>query len=243
MPEQRRELQQRRLRQLVDRLLAAGGLQAARLRDAGVRRGGDVSHRRSARLPTVTKRISGTTTRTGCGRRRWRTSSVCTGPRGPVGGRRSCRTPPLTSTSGRRSWLVRSVARARLGAAWSTTPTATGCSPGGLGVHHGAMRLGATVLPLSGGMTDRQIRHDHDLRPDILTCTPSYAIFLGEALRRRASSRPACVPGVFGAEPWTNEMRAQIERLLGLRALDIYGLSEIIGPGVAARVARLATGC
>ena len=70
-----------------------------------------------------------------------------------------------------------------------------------------------------------------DLEPDILTCTPSYAIFLGEAI---GSPPPSLRAGLFGAEPWTNGMRAQIERLLGLRALDIYGLSEIIGPGVAA---------
>jgi phenylacetate-CoA ligase len=106
-----------------------------------------------------------------------------------------------------------------------------GLFTGGLGVHHGGMRLGATVLPLSGGMTERQVRMITDLRPDILTCTPSYAIFLGEALGTPPASLRA---GLFGAEPWTNEMRAQIERLLGLRALDIYGLSEIIGPGVAA---------
>ena len=80
-------------------------------------------------------------------------------------------------------------------------------------------------------MTERQIRMITDLKPDILTCTPSYAIFLGEAL---GTPPPSLRAGLFGAEPWTNEMRAQIERLLGLRALDIYGLSEIIGPGVAA---------
>ena len=106
-----------------------------------------------------------------------------------------------------------------------------GLFTGGLGVHHGAMRLGATVLPLSGGMTERQVRLIADLKPDILTCTPSYAIFLGEAL---GAPPPSLRAGLFGAEPWTNEMRAQIEQLLGLRALDIYGLSEIIGPGVAA---------
>ena len=107
-----------------------------------------------------------------------------------------------------------------------------GLFTGGLGVHHGAIRLGATVLPISGGMTDRQVRLVADLKPDILTCTPSYAIHLGEALRA-AGVEPTMTAGVFGAEPWTDSMRGQIERLLGLRALDIYGLSEIIGPGVA----------
>jgi phenylacetate-CoA ligase len=81
-------------------------------------------------------------------------------------------------------------------------------------------------------MTDRQVRLIADLRPDILTCTPSYAIHLGEALVA-AGVEPTFTAGVFGAEPWTDSMRGQIERLLGLRALDIYGLSEIIGPGVA----------
>jgi phenylacetate-CoA ligase len=90
--------------------------------------------------------------------------------------------------------------------------------------------LGATVVPVSGGMTERQVRLIHDLRPDVLTCTPSYAIHLGEALGGAETSLKV---GVFGAEPWTEEMRGQIERLLGIRALDIYGLSEIIGPGVA----------
>jgi phenylacetate-CoA ligase len=93
--------------------------------------------------------------------------------------------------------------------------------------------LGATVVPLSGGMTERQVRMIQDLKPDILCCTPSYAIFLGEAMARAGFEPTSLRAGVFGAEPWTNEMRVQIERLLGVRALDIYGLSEIIGPGVA----------
>jgi phenylacetate-CoA ligase len=105
-----------------------------------------------------------------------------------------------------------------------------GLFTGGLGVHHGGMWLGATVIPVSGGMTDRQIRLIQDLKPDILTCTPSYAIHLGEAMKGAGTSLKA---GVFGAEPWTEEMRTQIENLLGIKALDIYGLSEIIGPGVA----------
>jgi phenylacetate-CoA ligase len=110
-----------------------------------------------------------------------------------------------------------------------------GLFTGGIGVHHGGMRLGATVLPMSAGMTDRQLRMMADLRPELLCCTPSYAIHLGEALRA-AGVHPddtSVEVGVFGAEPWTAAMREQIESLLGLRALDIYGLSEIIGPGVA----------
>jgi phenylacetate-CoA ligase len=108
-----------------------------------------------------------------------------------------------------------------------------GLFTGGVGVHHGGMRLGATVVPMSGGMTDRQLRMIQDLEPDILACTPSYAIYLGEAMAAAGIGLNSLTAGVFGAEPWTNEMRTQVEALLGIRALDIYGLSEIIGPGVA----------
>src|SRR5436853_374578 len=84
-----------------------------------------------------------------------------------------------------------------------------------VGVMCGGVGLGATVVPVSGGMTDRQIRLIQDLRPDVLTCTPSYAIHLGEVLKGAGTSLKV---GVFGAEPWTEEMRAQIENLLGLKA-------------------------
>ena len=110
-----------------------------------------------------------------------------------------------------------------------------GLFTGGLGIHHGARALGATVVPMSGGQTARQLRLMQDLKPDVLTCTPSYAIYLGEAARAEGID-PASLSlkvGVHGAEPWTDAMRVQIEELLGIRALDIYGLSEIIGPGVA----------
>jgi phenylacetate-CoA ligase len=110
-----------------------------------------------------------------------------------------------------------------------------GLFTGGLGVHHGARELGATVVPISGGNTARQLRLIQDLKPDILTCTPSYAIYLAESARG-AGLDPTSFGirvGLHGAEPWTEAMREQIELLLGVRALDIYGLSEIIGPGVA----------
>jgi phenylacetate-CoA ligase len=107
-----------------------------------------------------------------------------------------------------------------------------GLFTGGLGIHQGAIALGATVVPMSGGMTDRQIRLLADLRPDILTCTPSYAVRLGEAARD-AGIELHLTAGLFGSEPWSEELRTAIEDLLGLAALDIYGLSEIIGPGVA----------
>src|SRR6202035_998058 len=97
----------------------------------------------------------------------------------------------------------------------------------GLGIHQGAIELGATVVPVSGGMTQRQDTLIRDLRPDILTCTPSYAIRLGEALAEAGVTGLSLTAGLFGAEPWTDEMRGRIESLLGLRALDIYGLSEV----------------
>jgi phenylacetate-CoA ligase len=91
------------------------------------------------------------------------------------------------------------------------------------------------VVPMSGGNTARQLRLIQDLHPDLLTCTPSYAVYLGEAVRAEGLD-PAALGirvGVHGAEPWTEQMREQIELLLGIRALDIYGLSEVAGPGVA----------
>ena len=101
------------------------------------------------------------------------------------------------------------------------------------------------MVPVSGGMTPRQITLIRDLQPDILACTPSYAIRLGEALAD-AGLRPGggltLRAGLFGAEPWTAALRARIEELLGLRALDIYGLSEVIGPGVAAECLEAADG-
>jgi phenylacetate-CoA ligase len=111
-----------------------------------------------------------------------------------------------------------------------------GLFTGGLGFHYGAVELGAAVVPSSGGMTPRQVTLIRDLGPDILCCTPSYAIRLGEALAE-AGVRPGdgltLRAGLFGAEPWSEQMRARIEELLGLRAVDVYGLSEVIGPGVA----------
>ena len=90
-----------------------------------------------------------------------------------------------------------------------------GLFTGGLGIHQGAIELGATVVPVSGGMTPRQVTLIRDLQPDILTCTPSYAIRLGEALAE-AGVRPPMTAGIFGAEPWTNELRARLNELLGL---------------------------
>ncbi len=110
-----------------------------------------------------------------------------------------------------------------------------GLFTGGLGVHYGAQKLGCTILPMSAGGTARQLKLMQDFHPRVLTCTPSYAIFMVEDARKmgidpRASSWKV---GVHGAEPWTAEMRTKIEESWDMLATDIYGLSEIIGPGVA----------
>jgi phenylacetate-CoA ligase len=110
-----------------------------------------------------------------------------------------------------------------------------GLFTGGIGVHYGIEHVGATVLPISGGNTERQIKLMRDFGVTALSCTPSYALYLGEAARERGLG-PDDLPvrvGFHGAEPWTNEMRKQLEEWLGIDALDIYGLSEMGGPGVA----------
>jgi phenylacetate-coenzyme A ligase PaaK-like adenylate-forming protein len=110
-----------------------------------------------------------------------------------------------------------------------------GLFTGGLGMHQGAELMGCTLVPVSGGQTQRQVTLIRDLRPEVLCCTPSYAARLGEALGEAGVARDevSLRVGIFGAEPWSEAMRAQIEAALPLKALDIYGLSEIIGPGVA----------
>ncbi len=110
-----------------------------------------------------------------------------------------------------------------------------GLFTGGLGLHYGAEKLGAAVVPISGGNTAKQITLLQDFGSTVLACTPSYAAFLCEALAEegiRAADLPLRI-GVFGAEPWSQEMRAKIEEGLKIKAFDIYGLSEIIGPGVS----------
>jgi phenylacetate-CoA ligase len=231
----RTALQQRRLRALVDRLLAAGGLQADRLRAAGVDAGAGLELADLPRLPTLGKDDL------------WehypfgllavdRTQLAAVHGSSGTSGR-----PTIVgyTEADLRLW-GHVMARALAGA--GATPRSTihnaygyGLFTGGLGVHHGARTLGATVVPVSAGMTQRQVRLITDLAPDVLTCTPSYAVYLGEAFAA-AGVGPDEISlrvGVHGAEPWTDAMRDKIEALLGIRALDIYGLSEIIGPGVA----------
>ncbi len=110
-----------------------------------------------------------------------------------------------------------------------------GLFTGGLGAHYGAERLGCLVIPVSGGQTERQVRLIQDLRPDAIMVTPSYMLALLDELERQGIDprSTSLQVGVFGAEPWTEDMRCEVEQRGGLHAVDIYGLSEVIGPGVA----------
>jgi phenylacetate-CoA ligase len=119
-----------------------------------------------------------------------------------------------------------------------------GLFTGGLGFHYGAERLGATVVPASGGFTERQVQLITDFRPDIIAVTPSYMLAIADEFERQGLDARACSLriGIFGAEPWTETMRAEIERRMGLSALDHYGLSELIGPGVAQECAETRDG-
>lgn len=110
-----------------------------------------------------------------------------------------------------------------------------GLFTGGLGAHYGAERLGAVVVPMSGGSTERQVALITDFRARVLCSTPSYALAIAEVAEQQGVdlSAGALRVGLFGAEPWTDGMRREVERRLGLKAVDVYGLSEIMGPGVA----------
>jgi len=110
-----------------------------------------------------------------------------------------------------------------------------GLFTGGLGAHYGAERLGCTVVPVSGGMTERQVRLLVDFEPDVIMVTPSYMLAIVDELERQGidPAGTSLKVGIFGAEPWTEQMRLEIETRLDMHAVDIYGLSEVIGPGVA----------
>jgi len=110
-----------------------------------------------------------------------------------------------------------------------------GLFTGGLGVHYGAEKIGASIIPMSGGNTKRQIIVMQDFGSTVLTCTPSYALFLAEAAAEMGVDikKLKLRVGIFGAEPWSERMRDEIERKLNIQAIDIYGLSEVIGPGVS----------
>ncbi|MET0567873.1 MAG: phenylacetate--CoA ligase PaaK [Hyphomicrobiaceae bacterium] len=110
-----------------------------------------------------------------------------------------------------------------------------GLFTGGLGAHYGAEELGCTVIPVSGGMTERQVQLILDFEPDIIMVTPSYMLAILDEFRRLGHDprKTSLKVGIFGAEPWTNAMRTEIEQAFNMHAVDIYGLSEVIGPGVA----------
>ncbi|WP_144629118.1 phenylacetate--CoA ligase PaaK [Arthrobacter woluwensis] len=110
-----------------------------------------------------------------------------------------------------------------------------GLFTGGLGAHAGAEHLGCTVVPVSGGMTERQVQLIQDFKPDIIMVTPSYMLAVIEEMERQGVDprSTSLKVGIFGAEPWTNDMRREMEERLDMHAVDIYGLSEVIGPGVA----------
>src|SRR5471032_2893302 len=109
-----------------------------------------------------------------------------------------------------------------------------GLFTGGLGAHYGAERLGCTVVPMSGGQTEKQVQLIRDLKPDIIMVTPSYLLVIAEEFQRQGLDGRATslTIGILGAEPWSEALRLQIESALGIDALDIYGLSEVMGPGV-----------
>ncbi|HWC44701.1 MAG TPA: AMP-binding protein, partial [Casimicrobiaceae bacterium] len=231
--DERHAVQGHRLRELIDRLLAADGVQGKRLRDAGVSAGAAVGMRDLPNLPTTEKQDL------------WdsypfgllavpREDVVAVHGSSGTGGR-----PTLVGYTKADLDLWGEMVARSLGCAGATKGTVVhnaygyGLFTGGIGFHLGGIRLGATVIPMSGGMTDRQVRLLADLKPQVLTCTPSYAVTLGEAIAQERVDVSSLRAGIFGAEPWSAALRAQIEQLLPLKALDVYGLSEVIGPGVA----------
>lgn len=233
--DERAALQEQRLCALLDRLIAADGLQGRRLRSAGVASGEDVTLGDLPRLPTTSKEDLWESYPYGMLAVPLERVVVVHGSSG-TGGR-----PTLVGYTSADIELWAQMCARSLACAGGTSESVVhnaygyGLFTGGTGIHQGGIRLGATVVPLSGGMTARQVRMLVDLRPDILTCTPSYAVRLGEALWEAGidPSSLALRSGVFGAEPWSDGLRERIEKLLPIKALDIYGLSEIIGPGVA----------
>ena len=227
-PEARRELQEQRLRGLVDRLLGTDNFQGARLRDLGVTRGTDVRLDEIHLLPTITKQDLWDHYPFGL-RIAPQEDVVCVHGSSGTGGRPTL----IPYTANDIEVWAEVMARALKGAGATQRSIihnayGYGLFTGGLGVHHGALKLKATVVPMSGGMTERQVRLIEDLKPDVLCCTPSYALRLADDLNETSLR-----VGIFGAEPWTEEMRQEIQRRLNIKALDIYVLSEVIGPGVA----------
>ncbi|VVE24894.1 phenylacetate--CoA ligase [Pandoraea eparura] len=119
-----------------------------------------------------------------------------------------------------------------------------GLFTGGLGAHYGAERAGLTVIPFGGGQTEKQVQLIQDFKPDIIMVTPSYMLAIADELERQGmvAAESSLRIGIFGAEPWTNDMRSAIEKRMGIDAVDIYGLSEVMGPGVASECAETKDG-
>ena len=119
-----------------------------------------------------------------------------------------------------------------------------GLFTGGLGAHYGAERAGLTVIPFGGGQTEKQVQLIQDFRPDIIMVTPSYMLSIADEMERQGidPAQSSLRIGIFGAEPWTNDMRSAIEKRMGIDAVDIYGLSEVMGPGVASECAETKDG-
>ena len=240
--DERHALQGHRLRELVDRLLAVGGLLGERLREAGVNAGGAVGMRDLPHLPTTTKQDL------------WdaypfgllavpREEVVAVHGSSGTGGR-----PTLVGYTRADLDLWGEMVARSLGCAGATAGAIVhnaygyGLFTGGIGFHLGGIRLGATVIPVSSGMTERQLRLIEDLRPEVLTCTPSYAVTLAETARASGADLASLRVGLFGAEPWSESLRGQLEELLPVKALDVYGLSEVIGPGVATECVEAQSG-
>jgi phenylacetate-CoA ligase len=233
-PDERAALQSERLGALVTRLLDHP-LYRQRLGEAGIEAGAPIALDDLASLPFTTKRDL-------WDRYPW---GMLTVPRDQVvrvhgssgtGGR-----PTLVGYSRADLALWAEVCARSLGCAGASPGTIVhvaygyGLFTGGLGLHGGAELMGCTVVPVSSGQSARQVLLLRDLGAEVLCCTPSYAARLGEVLVEQGIDlgELRLRAGVFGAEPWTQAMRVKIETLLGLKALDIYGLSEVIGPGVA----------
>jgi len=240
--DERHALQGHRLRDLIDRLLVVDGVQGKRLREAGVTAGAAVGMRDLPNLPMTQKQDL------------WdsypfgllavpREDVVAVHGSSGTGGR-----PTLVGYTKADLDLWGQMVARSLGCAGATKGAVVhnaygyGLFTGGIGFHLGGIRLGATVIPMSGGMTDRQVRLLADLSPQVLTCTPSYAVTLGEAVAQERVDVSSLRAGIFGAEPWSDSLRAQIEQLLPLKALDVYGLSEVIGPGVATECIEMQSG-
>ncbi|MFG2003336.1 phenylacetate--CoA ligase family protein [Spirillospora sp. NPDC048911] len=231
--DERAALQRHRLWGLVDRLIAAGGVQGNRLKDAGVTGGADVHLADLHRLPFTVKQDLWDNYPFGMLAVPQEQVVAVHGSSGTRG------RPTLVAYTRADLDLWAAMCARSLSCAGASADSIVhnaygyGLFTGGIGIHQGAVALGATVVPMSGGMTERQVRMLADLRPDILTCTPAYALRLGEAAAEAGADISSLKAGIFGAEPWSEELRVHIEKALPIKAIDIYGLSEIIGPGVA----------